>query len=66
MKTYKVIRMFRNDSTKNHVVKTGLTLEEAQAWCKHKETSSSTCTSPYKKALTRKAGPWFDGYEEDK
>lgn len=62
--TYKVIRMFR-DSSKRMVIKTGLTLEEAQAHCRDPETSSSTATGFVEQTLTKNFGPWFDGYEEE-
>tara|TARA_B100000214_G_C23858812_1_gene577051 strand:- start:192 stop:389 length:198 start_codon:yes stop_codon:yes gene_type:complete len=54
---YKIIR-FRFDG--NHrTIKTGLTLEEAQAHCKDPETSGSTCSD------LSKRGKWFDGYTEE-
>jgi hypothetical protein len=62
--TYKVIRMFR-DSSKRMVIKTGLTLEEAQEHCRDPETSSSTAKGFVELALTKNFGPWFDGYEEE-
>ena len=62
--TYKVIRMFR-DSKKRMVIKTGLTLEEAQEHCRDPETSSSTATGLTEKMLTRNFGPWFDGYDKE-
>jgi len=62
--TYKVIRMFR-DSSKRMIIKTGLTLEEAQAHCKDPETSSSTAKGIVELTLTKNFGPWFDGYEEE-
>lgn len=62
--TYKVIRMFR-DSSKRMIIKTGLTLKEAQAHCKDPETSSSTATGIVELTLTKNFGPWFDGYEEE-
>lgn len=64
METYKVIRFFR-DSSRRVTVKTGLTLEEAQAHCGDPETSSSTCTSANGKRRTRRSGPWFDGWTEE-
>ena len=64
METYKVIRFFR-DSSRRVTVKTGLTLEEAQAHCGDPETSSSTCTSANGKRRTQRSGPWFDGWTEE-
>lgn len=62
--TYKIVRMFR-DSNKRMIVKTGLSLEEAQEHCRDPETSSSTATGLVEQSLTRNFGPWFDGYEEE-
>jgi hypothetical protein len=62
---YKIVRMYFKGHPKR-TIKSGLTLEEAQAHCGDPETSSSTCTSAAGKARTRKMGPWFDGYEEEK
>ena len=45
----------------NRVLQRGLTLEEAQAWCRDPETSSMTSTGKYQ----HKGGPWFYGYEEE-
>jgi hypothetical protein len=49
---YKIVRFtFDDDNPDNHkVIKTGLTLEEAQAHCRRDD--------------TRKKGVWFDGYTE--
>lgn len=48
MKTYCIVR-FRFKGG-NEIIKRGLTLEEAQAWCTRDDTS----------------GPgWFDGYTEE-
>jgi len=49
MTTYKIIRFRFNGD--NEVIRTGLTLEEAQEWCSRED--------------TREEGVWFDGYDED-
>ena len=46
--TYKIIRFRMNG--KNRVIKTGLTLEQAQAHCENPSTSGNG---------------WFDGYKEE-
>jgi hypothetical protein len=63
--TYKIVRCFADNDIKNKVVKTGLTLKEAQEHCQDPETSSRTCTSKQGKARTKQYGPWFDGYEQE-
>jgi hypothetical protein len=60
MNTYKIIRMFQAQR-QNEVVKTGLTLEQAQEHCSDPETSSRTCTAPERRERTERSGPWFDG-----
>lgn len=63
--TYKIIRFFA--SGKRITLKYGLTLEEAQKYCKDPETSSKTATKYKARVRTREHGEWFDGYakEED-
>lgn len=61
---YRIIRFYETAPIRRRVIATGLTLEDAQTWCKDPETSSSTCTKPAGKARTRRMGRWFDGYEE--
>ena len=61
---YKITRCFFNDDKRKRTIKTGLTLEQAQAHCRDPETSSSTCTSSKRKAYTIKHGPWFDAFDE--
>jgi len=67
---YKIVRHFLgpvvNGSHQSwkRTVKTGLTLEQAQAHCREANTSSSTATSAAAKARTRRYGRWFDGYQE--
>jgi len=43
-----IMRYYRQEGRKNKVVKEGVDLAFAQAWCSHQK--------------TRKAGVWFDGY----
>lgn len=66
---YKIVRHFFNGGSQGsgsytRTIKTGLTLEEAQAHCKDPETSSRTATKSKARQRTRQRGPWFDGYEE--
>ena len=61
VKTYQIVRFFsEEDSGEEEVIKTGLSLEEAQEHCKNPETSSSTATveNPY-------TCEWFDGYRAE-
>lgn len=61
---YKIIRMYQQGGRRT--INTGLTLEQAQEHCGDPETSSSTCTKAAGKARTRRMGPWFDGYEQER
>ena len=61
---YKIVRMFMHEKHRKQTIKTGLTMEEAQAHCQDPETSSRTATSAKAKRYTAQHGPWFDGYEE--
>jgi hypothetical protein len=65
MATYKIIRFYQRDNVPNRVIKTGLTLEEAQAHCSDPETSSSTAKRTAGNQRTKTRGPWFDGYNEE-
>jgi hypothetical protein len=65
MTTYKVIRKFYDPDFDDQIIEDGLTLEQAQARCRDKETSSRTCTLEDNVALTKLVGPWFDAYEEE-
>lgn len=66
MATYRIVRFYRDDEELNRTtVVRGLTREQAEAHCKHPETSSSTATNPEAVARTREHGAWFDGYEEE-
>jgi len=59
---YKIVRQYFNDHTRSRTIKTGLTLEQAQAHCRDPETSSSTCTRSDRKRITKRNGAWFDSY----
>lgn len=48
--TYKILRFFRDDEQATETIKTGLTLEEAQAHCRDDATHGDG---------------WFDGYEAE-
>lgn len=66
--SYRIVRNYFNyyRELDNEVVATGLTLEEAQEWCRDPETSSRTCKKPQNVKRTEEKGPWFDGYELEK
>ena len=61
--SYRIVRMYFDKPSRT--IEARVTLEEARAHCSDPETSSSTCTKPYPKSLTKKHGEWFDGYEEN-
>ncbi len=65
MSTYRIIRLHKDDC-KPRVLSRGLTLEEAQRWCRNPETSSSTCEGEAGKVYTEIHGAWFDAYEEER
>lgn len=50
MTTYKIIRFYRDDARPKEIQDSGLTLEEAQAWCQDP---------------TSHGEGWFDGYERE-
>ena len=62
--SYNIIRFYRDSPIRRRIIKTGLTLDEAQAHCKDPETSSSTAKGSWARRRTRLYGAWFDGYEE--
>ncbi len=65
MTTYKtVLFKFKGDSKD---LETGLSLEEAQAFCKHDDSSSRTCMDKRKLASwgSHRSNPWFVGYTEE-
>lgn len=64
-KTYQIIRFYQDLSIDNQVIKTGLSLEEAQSYCKSPEVSSSTCSTMEGIRRTEQCGAWFEGYQEE-
>jgi len=65
MTTYSITRMFQDGTLSSQLIRTGLTLKQAQAHCSNPETSSSTATSPAARERTERFGPWFDGYDAE-
>ncbi len=65
MSTYRIIRLHKDRPDRTELFR-GLTLEEAQTWCRNPETSSSTCEGKTAKLYTEIHGAWFDAYEEDR
>jgi hypothetical protein len=64
--TYRVVRFCFDSSDPQHhkVIKTGLTLDEAQEHCQDPETSSRTA-SELTLARVGIADVWFDGYQPE-
>jgi hypothetical protein len=60
---YNIVRFYENGRQRKRILRKRVTLAEAQAHCHDPETSSKTATSATAKALTRRVGGWFDGYE---
>ena len=65
MATYKTVLFKFNGDSK--VLDTGLSLEKAQAFCKHDDSSSRTCMDKRKLASwgNNPDNPWFVGYTEE-
>lgn len=57
MTTYKIVRFHRDDSSPEHgrIIRTGLTLAEAQEHCNRDDTRRSDAEGVL----------WFDGYDEE-
>ncbi len=64
MDSYKIVRFFQHNHPPK-VIKRGLTLVEARAYCRNPETSSRTATGDSAKLLAKRCGPWFDGYDKE-
>lgn len=64
MDAYRIVRRYR-EIDRVEVVKTGLSLKNAEGHCRSPRTSSTTCTTPEGLARTAEFGPWFHGYESE-
>jgi hypothetical protein len=62
---YRIIRHYQDPDKGHKQIRSGLTLEQAQAHCQDPETSSRTCCKANGRSRTSKFGEWFDGYTED-
>lgn len=62
--SYRIVRMYES-GRRSQVLARGMTLEEAQAWCRDPETSSSTAQSAAAKRRTARYGRWFDGFTKE-
>jgi hypothetical protein len=64
---YKIVRGYFNyQRYPRRTIKSGLTLEQAQAHCHDPETSSRTCRKSANVRRTKERGAWFDGYEQER
>lgn len=63
--TYKITRYYSNKKWLNEVVKTGLSLTDAQKHCQDPETCWLTAVEPANKRRTVLHGEWFDGYSKE-
>lgn len=61
--TYKIVRYFARGGRRT--IKTGLTLEAAQAHTDDPETASATAKGIKARRITQQSGPWFDGYRKE-
>jgi len=61
---YAIVRYYQDPNRSPRTIERSLTLSEAQTHCKDPESSSYTATSAKARAITRRNGPWFDGYRE--
>jgi len=62
MQTYMIIRFYEH--SRPEILRKGLTLKQAQDYCSHPESSSTTAKSSEALARTEN-GAWFDGYTKE-
>ena len=58
---YNVVLISQHAATK--IILRNVSLETAQAVCHDPETSSRTCTTKRGKAMTKRIGEWFYGFQ---
>jgi hypothetical protein len=58
---YNIVRFYKEGGWR--IIQRNVPLWEAQAHCRDPQTSSRTATGKSARALTRRRGDWFDGYE---
>jgi hypothetical protein len=63
--SYKIVLHYADLKLGKRTVERGLTLEEAQAYCRDPESSSHTCTSATGRRRTKQRGHWFYGYTKE-
>ena len=56
---YSVYRYYQTKGMRKRLLRTGLTLTQAQKWCNDPETSSKTMST-----RNHCASEWFDGYTD--
>lgn len=59
--TYRIVRFYQGEGTRRRIIKTGLSLQEAQEHCSDPKTSSRTRA----KSPAQEGKQWFDGYEKE-
>lgn len=62
--TYKIVRFYQSGKQRDTVLKTGLTLTEAQEHCNSDEASSTSCSED-KAYQLRTKGAWFEGFRSE-
>jgi hypothetical protein len=63
--SYKIVRMYEDPAISSHVIKRGLTIEQARTHCRSPEASSGTAKALEARLRTVKFGRWFDGFDID-
>ena len=62
MTTYKIVRHYMDYDLQSKIIVEGLSLQEAQAYCRNPNSSSQTCDPALNEDPTE---DWFDGYRSE-